>query len=436
LNDRKELLAARADGQQFPAELSVARISSGDPPLFTWFIRDITERRAAEAARVSLEAQLRESQKMEAIGRLAGGVAHDFNNILGSILGNLELAREDTSGNPRARESLDEIQKAGLRARDLVQQILSFSRRQPTSRRVIALPPVVEESVRLLSATLPARVQVECTIDPSTPFVLADPSQLGQVLINLGTNAAHAIDGTGRISIHVGSVLLDAAAVRATSELRPGTHGLISITDTGCGMDAAIIARIFEPFFTTKPVGEGTGLGLSVAHGIMRAHDGAIVVRSEPGKGSTFDLYLPAAQGSPERDKAKAPAAEKTLASGEHIVYIDDDEALVFLVKRLLTRQGYRVSGYCNQRLALDALRSTTERFDLVVTDYSMPGMSGLDVARAVRSLHPDLPIAMASGYVTDELKVRAAEIGIREVILKPNVVDEFCDVVRRLASR
>jgi CheY-like chemotaxis protein len=373
---------------------------------------------------------------MEAIGRLAGGVAHDFNNILGSILGNLELAREDTSGNPRALESLDEIRKAGLRARDLVQQILSFSRRQPTSRRVIALPQVVEESVRLLSATLPARVQVECTIDPSTPFVLADPSQLGQVLINLGTNAAHAIDGTGRISIHVGSVLLDAAAVRATSELRPGTHALISITDTGCGMDAATIARIFEPFFTTKPVGEGTGLGLSVAHGIMRAHDGAIVVRSEPGKGSTFDLYLPAAQGLPERDKAKAPAGEKTLASGEHIVYIDDDEALVFLVKRLLTRQGYRVSGYCNQRLALDALRSTTERFDLVVTDYSMPGMSGLDVARVVRSLHPDLPIAMASGYVTDELKVQAAEIGIREVILKPNVVDEFCDVVRRLASR
>jgi PAS domain S-box-containing protein len=435
LNDRMEMPAARVNGEQFPVELSIARISSGDPPLFTWFIRDITERKTAEQAHESLESQLRESQKMEAIGRLAGGVAHDFNNILGSILGNLELAREDTSGNARAQESLDEIQKAGLRARDLVQQILSFSRRQPTARRVVHLPEVVEESVRLLRATLPARVQVDCKIDASTPVVLADPSQMGQVLLNLGTNAAHAIAEMGLITIRVGGVVLDGAAAKAVAGLRPGLHAVISVTDTGTGIDEAHLDQIFEPFFTTKAVGEGTGLGLSVAHGIMRAHDGAIVVRSEPGKGSRFELYLPSAEGIRETEAPKEIVPEKITASGEHILYIDDDEALVYIVKRLLERQGYRVSGYRNPRLALEALRSSSERFHLVITDYSMPGMSGLDVARAIRELRPSLPVAMASGYVTDELKTQAAEAGIRELIFKQNVVDEFCEVVHRLVS-
>jgi CheY-like chemotaxis protein len=207
------------------------------------------------------------------------------------------------------------------------------------------------------------------------------------------------------------------------------------VSDTGSGIDNAVIGRIFEPFFTTKPVGEGTGLGLSVAHGIMRSHDGAIVVHSELGRGTTFDLYLPSAEGAIEAERPLKKVPEKITASGEHILYIDDDEALVFLVKRLLERQGYKVSGYCNQRLALDALRAAPESFNLAITDYNMPGMSGIDVARVIREHYPDLPVAMASGYVTDELNALAAAAGVRELIFKPNVVAEFCEVVQRLVS-
>jgi PAS domain S-box-containing protein len=427
----------RADGSYAPVQdrSILIRDADGKVSRMVGGMTDLTERKKAEEARESLESQLRESQKMEAIGRLAGGVAHDFNNILASIMGNLELARADASGNVQAEESLDEIRKAGLRAKDLIQQILSFSRRQPTSRRVIGLGEVVEESASLLRATLPGRVQIACHIDAPLPAVLADPTQIGQVLLNLGTNAAHAISDRGLISVRARSIDLDDAAAQAVPGLCPGSHVRISVSDTGAGIDAAVVGRIFEPFFTTKAVGEGTGLGLSVAHGIMRAHGGAIVVASEVGKGSTFELYFRSAEGSGEVEKAREAGPRQAAASGEHIVYIDDDQALVFLVKRLLERQGYRVSGYSNQRDALDALRAPGERFNLVVTDYSMPGMSGLEVARAVRELHPSLPVAMASGYVTDELKVQAAEAGVRELIFKPNVVDEFCEVVRRLVA-
>jgi signal transduction histidine kinase len=396
--------------------------------------QDITERKKAEQAHASLEAQLRESQKMEAIGTLAGGIAHDFNNILGTILGNAELARQDARTNWQALVSLEEIQKAGHRARDLVQQILSFSRRQPTSRRVMSLPPVVEEAARLLRAALTGGVRVECRYDADAPSVVADPTQVQQVLLNLGTNAQHAMEGrSGSIDIHVEGVTLDAASARFDLNLRPGRYARVVVSDTGSGMDAATQRRIFEPFFTTKPAGNGTGLGLSVAHGIMQAHEGAIVVRSELGEGSRFELYFPSARGvaaalgTPERAE---PASE---GSGLHVVYIDDDEAQVFMVKRMLERWGYRVSAYLEQREALDALLTGQQRVDLVVTDYNMPGLSGLEVARAIRDARPELPVIVVSGYITDALRVQAAAAGVRELISKPHEVEELRDTVQRL---
>jgi PAS domain S-box-containing protein len=412
----------------------VMRDESGVATRMVGGMRDLTERQKAERARESLEAQLRESQKMEAIGRLAGGVAHDFNNILGAILGNLELARQDSAKNPQTLESLHEIGKAGHRAKELVQQILSFSRRQPTERRRVDLPNVVEESIRLLRATLPARVQVKCTFDASVPLILADATQIGQVLLNLGTNAAHAMNGRpGSIDIQIDAVELPAGS--PPRELKPGRFARLRVTDDGHGMSAETMQRIFEPFYTTKPIGEGTGLGLSVVHGIMRSHEGTITVRSKPGKGTTFELYLPAAHGVAQNDpQRELPAVQAAVARG-HVLYIDDDESLVFLVKRLLERQGHRVSGYCNQRLALDALARKPESFDLVVTDYNMPGMSGLDVAHGVRAIRSDLPVALASGYITEELRGQAAEAGVRELIFKPNVVQEFCEVVARLVA-
>jgi signal transduction histidine kinase len=262
---------------------------------------DVTERKRAEAMHESLEAQLRESQKMEAIGTLAGGIAHDFNNIIATILGNTELARQDASANPAALESLDEIRKAGNRARDLVAQILSFSRRQPTARKPVPLSPIIQESVRLLRATLPGRVKIDVHCEADVPAVRADATQIEQVVINLCTNAMHAMrGGPGRIDIGLDVLTAEAASattdpvLRALQDQHPGRRVRLTVSDNGQGMDETTRARIFEPFFTTKAPNEGTGLGLSVVHGIVRGHEGAITVRSQPGVGTTFTLYLPA----------------------------------------------------------------------------------------------------------------------------------------------
>lgn len=407
--------------------------------------RDITQRKQAETARASLESQLRESQKMEAIGTLAGGIAHDFNNILATILGNVQLLRDDLVGNPLALESLTEIRKAGSRARDLVQQILSFSRRQPTARKPITLWPVVTESVGLLRATLPARLLLDVHCEADSP-VLADATQMEQVVINLVTNAMQAIStNAGRITIRLDSVVLDPDTresnplLAALHERCAGRIARLAITDDGPGMDATTILRIFEPFFTTKPVDQGTGLGLSVVHGIVQAHEGVIVVDSAPGKGTIFTIYLPAiatsAPVSEDSDRTTASTLVPANAETPRILYIDDDESLVFLVARLLERREYRITGFTDQREALAALRANPGGFGLVVSDYNMPGMSGLDVAREVRAIRPDLPVAIASGFIDETLVAEARGAGVRELIFKANMVEELCDAFIRLAN-
>jgi signal transduction histidine kinase/ActR/RegA family two-component response regulator len=394
----------------------------------------------------SLEAQLRESQKMEAVGTLAGGIAHDFNNILATILGNTELARLDASASPLALESLEEIHKAATRARDLVQQILSFSRRQPTERKRLGLAPLLEESARLLRSTLPARMTVEVHCDAALPAVMADATQIQQVLINLATNAMQAMGGSpGRVRFHLDTVMLDAEMAAAHPVLhsihtkRPGLTLRLAVSDNGPGMDAATLSRVFEPFFTTKPVDEGTGLGLSVVHGIVQAHDGAIAVDSQPGKGATFTLYLPVAEAEtavPEpKPSTTLGSPVQSLNQSYRILYLDDDESLVFLVKRLLERRGCRISAHTNQRAALDTLRADPDSFDLVVTDYNMPGMSGLDVAREVRRIRADLPVAVASGFIDEVLSANAEGAGVRELIFKANTAEDFCATVLRLAE-
>ena len=410
---------------------------------------DITERKQAEAIRASLEAQLRESQKMEAIGTLAGGIAHDFNNILATILGNAELARQDASANPLALESLEEIRKAGSRGRDLVQQILSFSRRQPTERKPTVLAPIIEESVRLLRATLPARIALDVHCEAEAPPVHADATQILQIVINLVTNAMQAMPGgPGRIGIRLDTVLLDAALAEAHPVLAvlhaccPGRTLRLAVSDNGPGIDAVTLTRIFEPFFTTKAVDEGTGLGLPVVHGIVQTHQGAIDVTSQPGRGSTFTVYLPVAEVHSSESRpaesvaapSAAPGGGIAIGSDRHILYLDDDESLVFLVTRLLERRGFRVSGFIDQRQALDALRADPAAFDLMVTDYNMPGMSGLDAVRAARAIRADLPVAIASGFIDEALRAEADGAGVHELILKANAVEDMCAAFARLA--
>ena len=417
-------------------------VFEGAPAIYS-VLRDTTALRQADAERAALAEQLRESQKMEAIGTLAGGIAHDFNNAIAAILGNVELAQLDAVGNEKALESLGEIKIASTRARELVQQILAFSRRQVAVMEPTSLAAIVEECGRLLRATLPARISLDIQCEPDLPNVLANAGQIHQVLINLGTNAMHAIGRvSGRISMRVERANPEGGAMVNSLELRKlyAEHlgGLLRIvvTDTGAGMDSETLKRIFEPFFTTKRVGEGTGLGLSVVHGIVRSHRGEITVQSEPGKGTTFTVYLPTAmaaqtQATPEREgKAVTATPDFALEDAQHILYLDDDGVLVGLVRRLLERRGWRVSAYVDQEQALAALRADPDDFDLVVSDYNMPGLSGLDVAREVRNIRSDLPVVVASGFVDEELQANAREAGVREVIFKAEAMEKFCDVV------
>ena len=439
-----EVELRKKSGEVVVCEVRGAHIDLDGIPCLIMVTSDITGRKVAEATRSSLEAQLRESQKMQAIGTLAGGIAHDFNNIIASILGNAELARQDAGANALLQESLEEIRKSGSRARDLVQQILSFSRREPTRRQPLALAPVIEESVRLLRATLPARIALEVHCDPAVPDVLADKTQIEQVLINLATNAMQAMrDAPGRIEIDLGCAMLDAALADAYPVLQelltrhPGHAVRLAVSDNGPGMNADTLGRIFEPFFTTKQVGEGTGLGLSVVHGIVQAHEGAMVVESAPGQGASFTLYLPAARMPDEahqRDPGATPSAIAVpTGAGRQILYLDDDAALVFLVKRLLERRGIRVVAHTSQQAALDALRADPTAFDLVLTDYNMPEMSGLDVAREVRRIHPGLPVVVVTGFIDESLRAQAPGAGVREVIFKASTAAEFCSAIEAL---
>jgi len=378
--------------------------------------RDITHRIRAE------EAQMR-SQKMEALGTLAGGIAHDFNNILVAIRGNAELASEDLGDDHVSQRNLSEINKASQRAADLVRRLLTFSRQQESHREVVHLQAVVEEATNLMRAMVPAQIELSVVATPDVPAVLADSTQVHQVIMNLVTNAAHAIAGTGAIEVVLEAIQVTPELV-ATRDLRPGYYTRITVSDTGCGMDVDTLQRIFDPFFTTKPAGQGTGLGLSVVHGIMKAHDGAITVYSQPGKGTTFRLYFPTANAL---QVAMPPPPQKIPAgNGERLLFIDDDEAILDLSTRILERLGYRVSGFTNPQEALSVYKRHPSDFDGVVTDLSMPNMTGFDLFKALREHRPDIPILMTSGYARPEDRRLARELGVSEFILKPNTVEEL----------
>jgi two-component system cell cycle sensor histidine kinase/response regulator CckA len=402
--------------------------------LWHGFITDCTERKQSEFERETLEEQLREAQKMQAIGTLAGGIAHDFNNIAGAILGNVELARQDAAGSPELLRSLDQIQESAERARGLTRQILAFSRRQATNRQVFAVRPRIEAVRHLLRETLLAPVTLECHFESSAPDVLADPVQFDQALINLLTNAAQAMENrAGRIDIRVDAV--DEPGSEATRDGEP--HRLftrIRITDEGHGMDAGTLKRVFEPFFTTKPVDQGTGLGLSVVYGILQAHGGRVTASSTPGVGSSFTLLFPAAAHQPSPSPPGETASVPSRAA--RILYIDDDRALLSMVQRLLERRGHRVSVAESAEQGLSLLRADPTAFDLLLIDYNMPVMKGTDVARASRALRADLPIALASGFITDALHAEARSLGISDVIFKADAVTEFCAVVDRLVRQ
>ncbi|MBY0408685.1 MAG: response regulator [Burkholderiaceae bacterium] len=452
-----EMTALTAGGKELAVEVSVSFERHTEGETTTVFARDLTGRKKAEAHRTELEAQLRESHKMQAVGTMAGGIAHDFNNILGAILGNAELAKADSPPGSPVLESLVEIEKAGRRARDLVRQILTFSRNDPPQRTAVSLFEAAHDTERLLRVTLPPAIELHIRLPSGLPSVLADATQVEQALLNLCTNAVHAI-GAER-----GSIYVEATAVRPDQRLSDrlgllsSDYVAVTVSDSGPGMDPTVIERIFEPFFTTKPVGQGTGLGLAVVHGVMRTHEGAVDVHSILGQGSRFTLYFPVAGADSKNPSAittpvvaekattnepqaqQAPAATEAqtapVTKKPHVMYVDDDEALVFLVQRLLRRRGYEVSAFTDPHQAKAALRAAPHSYDLLVTDYNMPGFCGVDLVREARLIRADLPVALASGYVTTEIEQAALAEGARALIHKPNDVEELCATVHRLVS-
>ena len=421
----------------------IARDDNGQPLRMVGTHTDITDLKEAEAQQHALEVQLRESQKMEAIGTLAGGVAHDFNNLLAAILGNLVLAREDVGTHHPAQESLAEINRAAIRARQLVQQILTFSRRQTQEMQRQPLKPLVEEALGLMRSLLPAGLKLVTRLPSTGLQVLADATQMQQVLMNLCTNAWQSMEGgSGDITVALREVRLDASQALQLGGLASGAYACLSVADNGPGMDIETQRRIFEPFFTTKAPGTGTGLGLAVVHGIVKAHRGAIDLQSGPGEGTRFDVYLPlAAEGAAGDALSVAspmqPVTAAPVLAGKHVVYIDDYEALVFLVGRLLRKQGHSATTFDSGEAALEWMRAHPEvPVDLVVSDHNMPGLSGVETAIEIRRLRPGLKIAIISGHVSDELIADAAAAGVSEVMGKQDSMDALGEAIRDLLER
>ncbi|MEW6674291.1 MAG: PAS domain S-box protein [Thermodesulfobacteriota bacterium] len=376
-----------------------------------------------------MEEELRQAKKMESIGTLAGGIAHDFNNILAIVIGNTELAMGDIPEWNPAREYLKEIQAASLRAKDVVRHILSFSRKGSTERKPTKVRPIIEDSLKMLRASIPADIEIRQDMTCEFDMILSDSTQISQVLINLCTNAAHAMRNEGGImSVNLQNVAF--ARQDFELDLEPGLYVKLSVSDTGHGIDPGDIDRIFDPYFTTKEEGKGTGLGLSVVQGIVKAHNGAVTVRSALGKGSVFEVLFPVIEGEQEPE-AERP---KTFSGGnEKILLIDDEASLLYLVKKRLERQGYQVEAFNNPVDALELFRSDPGRFDLIITDMTMPKMTGDKLAKEIFGISPKIPIILCSGYSERINAEKAASLGIRKYLEKPLIMNDFVISIRNV---
>ena len=389
------------------------------------------------SGQLQMEERLRQSQKMEAIGTLAGGIAHDFNNILAPILGYTELALTRISSQDALAADLHQVIKAALRAKELVQQILAFSRQSPKERKPLQPHLVVKEALKLLRASLPSTIEIREEISPECGAILADPTQLHQIIMNLCTNAYQAMrEKGGVLGVSLMKVSIGEEDSKVASfELSPGDYVLLEVSDTGCGMDHATIARIFEPYFTTKPTGEGTGLGLSVVHGIVKSHQGQITVYSEPGRGTNFHIYLPrVAEAAVLPIGAICP---ETIPTGtERLLVVDDEEMITGMLRVILQNLGYQVTICGDSLKALALVEQDTAAFDLLITDMTMPNLTGFELAQKALALRPDLPVILCTGFSELINKEQAKAMGIRAYLMKPVSVRELAQAVRKALDK
>jgi PAS domain S-box-containing protein len=395
--------------------------------------RDITERKLADAERARLEQRLRTAEKMEAVGRLAGGIAHDFNNILGGILGYAEMLVEGTEqGSPLGRYAQN-VLSAAQRGSDLVEQILSYSRSQRGKRIPVALDRIAAETLEAMRGTLAPGVRLKGELPAAPLYVVGDPTQLHRILMNLCANAIQAMGAAGLLRVALDETEVAQDRKLAQTTLHAGLYARLAIEDSGAGMDQATLARIFEPFFTTKEIGKGTGLGLALVHDIVTDSGGAIDVETAPGRGSRFTIYLPRVESPPAADDEREIATAR--GNGERIMVVDDEQALVAIVAELLKRLGYEPLAFSDGRSALAAFEAQPERIDAVVADEVMPGLTGTELAQALRRRRPDMPIVLVSGFIGPMMTERALAAGVNEILKKPVRSRDIAAVLARLLS-
>ncbi len=418
------------DGRKIYMEYRSALVSPPDGAAYiSGSGRDVTERVNAEREIKNLQEQMIQARKMEAVGTLSGGIAHDFNNILGIILGYTELALDDILPENPTRENLEKIRTASLRAREVVKQLLSFSRKTEQQRKPMYLSPIIEESLKLLRPSIPSNIAIDCHIADDLSPILADPTQIHQVILNLCSNAAHAMhENGGELHIVVQKTSFSRPQTFLHHTLKEGDYVHLTVRDTGHGMTPDLLDRIFDPYFTTKEVGKGTGMGLSVVHGIVKAHEGAITVDSAPEKGSSFEVFFPAIQETPvQEEKSTARIPRGT----ERILLVDDEKFLLEMEWELLKKLGYKVSAKLDPRDALTLFQANPEQFDLVITDMTMPGMTGEKFAAELLKTRADIPIILCTGFSEKMTKERAAALGIKKYLEKPINVSRMAKAVR-----
>jgi PAS domain S-box-containing protein len=393
--------------------------------------RDITELKKAEQEKQKLQNLLKQAQKMEAIGTLAGGIAHDFNNILGVILGCADLALIEAQPNSQYAKDLEKISAAGNRAKDLVQQILAFSRQVEIERIPITLQSLIKEALKILRPSIPTTIEIQDDIDPQCGVVLADPTQVHQIVMNLCTNANHAMEESGGVlTIKLQPVCIKEKNPMPLLNLSPGDYVKLTVSDTGTGIDLDIIDKIFDPYFTTKELSKGTGMGLAIIHGIVTEYGGTITVDSELGKGSSFHVYFPVV----EKNEVLFTQNTEDIPHGKgHILFVDDEELLVELGQKMLERLGYKVTVRCSSPDALSTFQNSPDGFDVIITDQTMPEMTGSDLARRILQIRPDTPIILCTGYSNVVDKETAESIGIRKFVLKPLTMNKIAQLLHEV---
>ncbi len=427
------LVNKRKDGALYTEDATISPVkdTSGRTRNYVAVQRDITEFLRIEEERAKLQDQFHQAQKMEAMGTLAGGIAHDFNNILFPIIGHADMLLDDIPKDSPVRKSLEQIHTGALRARELVHQILAFSRQEKNELARMKIQPIVKEALKLIRSTIPTTIAINQRLHSSCGPVKADPVQIHQIIMNLATNAYHAMVETGgTLTVSLNEIQVESSDP-VSPDLQPGTYACLSVADTGTGMDKETAEKIFDPFFTTKKRGKGTGMGLSVVHGIVKAMNGTIQVQTEPGRGTAFHLFLPVAENGAAEN---TPLIKEPLVGGsEHILLVDDEKPVIAIEKQLLSRLGYQVTGCTGSIEALEMFSADPDRYDMVITDIAMPKMSGDKLAGELLKIRSDIPILLCTGFSETMTDEKMAAIGVKGLLMKPFVINDLDKKLRKI---